>query len=365
MKLRLGLAALFSVALSSYAGAVQLDQIKLPDGFSISVWAEVPGARSMAIGDDFVIVGTMGDKLYAVPLDPGSMAAGEVKMLADGLNSANGVTLVDGMLYLAEQHQVTRWGDTPFDINAPVPTPVKIGPDLLDNPWHGWRYMDVGPDGRLYIAIGTPCNVCMPSEKDMAGSIFSMETDGSDVQVVASGIRNSVGLAFHPVNGDLYFTDNGADMMGDNTPPEELNRLTETGQNFGYPWFGGGRARTAEFRDQSVPEGVQFPIEEFQAHTAGLGFAFYQGSMFPSGYQGDVLLAQHGSWNRTFPVGYRVMRVRIDENGNATGKEVFASGWLKRGRDWGRPVDVKGLPDGSILVSDDKAGVIYRIAYGE
>jgi len=360
---RLAFAVTVVFAMATPARAVDLKSIKLPDGFSIAVWAEVPGARSMAVGDGFVIVGTQGENLYALPFDRQSLQAGAVKLLADGLKMPNGVALLDGVLYLGEQHQVTRWGEGPFDINGPVPTPVKIGPDLVDDAWHGWRYMVVGPDKRLYVALGTPCNVCMPGE--MAGRIISMDGSGGDVQTVATGIRNSVGLTFHPGNGDLYFTDNGADMMGDNVPPEEMNRVTAMGQSFGYPWFGGGRARTAEFRDQSPPDDVQFPVAEFQAHTAGLGFVFYQGATLPAEYRGDAILAQHGSWNRTFPVGYRLMRVRMDEDGKVKGKEVFASGWLQRGRDWGRPVDVKELPDGSLLVSDDKAGVIYRITYQE
>ena len=366
---RFCIAAILFIAVSTQASAVKLETLKLPDGFSIEVWAEVPEARSLVVGDGFVIVGSAdaggggGKILHAVPFDKDTLKAGPRVLLADDMKSPNGLSLVDGVLYIAEQHRLIRWGDAPFDIENPIQTPVKVGPDLLDDGWHGWRYMERGPDGRLYIAIGVPCNVCEP--KGMAGTIISLNPDGSGVQTVASGIRNSVGLTFSPDNGDLYFTDNGADMMGDNVPPEELNRLTEVGQNFGYPWFGGGRARTKEFKDQSPPEGVQFPIQEFQAHTAGLGFIFYRGDMMPAEYKGDVLLAQHGSWNRTFPVGYRIMRVRIDDTGDAAGTEVFASGWLRRGRDWGRPVDIKELPDGSILVSDDKAGVIYRIAYGE
>ena len=319
------------------------------------------GARSLEMGDGFVIVGTQGSSVYAVPYDPQTMKAGEVVTIADDLSVANGVTLVDGVLYIAEQPRVVRWGDAPFDINNPVQTPVQIGPDLNDHPLHGWRYMIAGPDGKLYIALGVPCNICMPGPID--GRIIRMNTDGSGVEDVATGVRNSVGMAFHPVNGDLYFTDNGADLMGDNTPPEELNRVRQIGQNYGYPWFGGGRARTAEFRNQTLPPDLQFPIAEFQAHTAGLGIVFYQGDMFPAEYKGDLFIAQRGSWNRTIPVGYRLVRVRMDDDGKAQGHEVFAKGWLRRGRAWGRPVDVKALPDGSLLMSDNEQSVIYRITY--
>ena len=338
-----------------------LDRISLPDGFKIDVWAEVDGARSLELGDGFVIVGTQGSAVYAVPYDPETMEAGQVVTITNDLSVANGVTLLDGVLYIAEQPRVVRWGDQPFDINNPVQTPVQIGPNLKDNPWHGWRYMTAGPDGRLYIALGTACNICMPDGDE--GRIIRMNMDGTGVEDVATGVRNSVGMAFHPVNGDLYFTDNGADMMGDNTPPEELNRVREIGQNYGYPWFGGGRARTAEFKDEALPDDLQFPIAQFPAHTAGLGIAFYGGDMFPADYKGDLFLAQRGSWNRTIPIGYQLVRVMMDDNGNVQGQEVFAKGWLRRGRAWGRPVDVKQLPDGSLLLSDNEQNVIYRITY--
>jgi glucose/arabinose dehydrogenase len=354
--------AMLSFGSVAASAAVQLDKITLPEGFKIEVWAEVEGARSMAIGDGFVIVGTMGDSVHAVPFDKTSLEAGPVVTVADDLKVANGVALLDGVLYIAEQPRLIRWGDQPFSLANPQQTPVKIGPDLVDKPHHGWRYLEAGPDGKLYVTIGSPCNVCMP--EGMEGSILRIDPQTGKSLKIATGIRNSVGVAFHPGNGDLYFTDNGADMMGDDTPPEELNRLTEDGQNFGYPWFGGGNARTDDFLKQTPPAGAQFPVAEFAAHTAGLGITFYQGTQFPEGYRGDLFLAQHGSWNRTFPIGYRVMLVNMDEAGNVTGQKVFASGWLQRGRAWGRPVDVKTLPDGSLLVSDDFAGVIYRITYG-
>jgi glucose/arabinose dehydrogenase len=197
------------------------------------------------------------------------------------------------------------------------------------------------------------------------GSILRLDPKTGAAETVAKGIRNSVGLAFHPGTRELYFTDNGADMMGDDTPPEELNRVTVRGQSFGYPWFGGGAARTREFMDRKPPAGAQLPVAQFDAHSAPLGFTFYTGAMFPASYRNHAILAHHGSWNRTFPIGYRLMDIATDDTGKVTGVTQFVTGWLDRGRAWGRPVDVKPLPDGSLLVSDDQAGVLYRITYGK
>lgn len=340
---------------------VKLDSLKLPEGFKISVWAEVADARSLAVGPDFVIVGSMGKTVQAVPFDPATYAAGEPVVLTESLSVPNGVALLDGVLYIAEQPRVVRWGDKPFSLAEPVQEPVQVGPNLPDKAWHGWRYITAGPDGLLYVSLGSPCNICVPESPE--GSVVRMQRDGSGFEVYATGVRQSVGLTFHPQTGDLFFTDNGADWMGDNTPSGELNRATAAGQHFGFPHYGGGRSVTKDFRKQAPPADAQFPAMEFQAHTANLGVLFYQGDMFPADYKLDGFTAQHGSWNRRVPIGYRLMRVRFDAAGEAMSKEVFIRGWLRKGRPWGRPVDLKELPDGSLLLSDDLAGVIYRITY--
>ena len=256
---------------------IKLDSLNLPEGFKISIWAEVVDARSMAVGPDFVIVGSMGKAVRAVPFDPVTYAAAKPVLLTDSLSVPNGVTLLDGFLYIAEQPRVVRWGSKPFSMDDPVQEPVQVGPNLPDKAWHGWRYITAGPDGLLYISLGAPCNICVPETPE--GSIVRMRGDGSGFEVYAAGIRQSVGLTFHPQSGELFFTDNGADWMGDNTPSGELNRVTAPGQHFGFPYFGGGRSVTKDFRRQKPPEDVRFPAMEFRAHTANLGVLFYQGSM--------------------------------------------------------------------------------------
>jgi len=237
---------------------------------------------------------------------------------------------------------------------------------------HGARVCRIGPDNKLYIALGQPHNV-PPKDKAALynewgiGGIIRMNRDGSDREVFARGVRNSVGMDFNPANGELWFTDNQVDGMGDDIPPGELNKATGPGQNFGFPWYGGGTVRTNEYKDEEVPEGVVNPQVEMVAHAADLGMMFYTGKQFPEKYQGGIFSAQHGSWNRTTPVGARVMFTKLDDEGNAAGTEVFADGWLLEdtGEYIGRPVDVAQLADGSLLVSDDFAGALYRISYGE
>ncbi|MEN3973610.1 PQQ-dependent sugar dehydrogenase [Emcibacter sp. SYSU 3D8] len=345
------------------AAELPLDKLTLPAGFGIAVWAEVDGARSMTVGDGFVVVGTMSSEVFAVPFDKQTFKAGKTVTVTKNLSVANGVALLNGVLYIAEQRRVIRWGNAAFDPAKPAQRPVTIGPDLPDKAHHGWRYMAAGPDGALYVTLGSPCNVCMP--EGLEGTIIRLDPDTGKAEKMATGLRNSVGVAFHPVTGAMYFTDNGADMMGDNTPPEELNVLKAKGQNFGFPWYGGGKARTRDFMQQQPPADAQFPVAEFNAHSAALGFAFYTGSMFPASYRNHAIVAHHGSWNRTVPIGYRLMDIQMDAAGKVTGVRPFITGWLDRGRAWGRPVDVKLLPDGSMLVSDDYAGVIYRITYGK
>jgi glucose/arabinose dehydrogenase len=339
-----------------------LNKIKLPPGFSISVYARVPNARSMAVlpNSRVVIVTTRQQQLWATVDDDGDYQGDGIVALQTALNAPTGVAFRDGIVYVAEQHRVRR---AEFDENRPQRLLIwkLVRGSLPDNRHHGTRELAFGPDGRLYLALGVPCNICMPGGIDDA--IISFNTDGSDEKVFATGIRNSVGIDFNPVTKELWFTDNGADTMGDDIPPDELNRATKAGGFYGYPYYGGGRERTPDFMDKDAPKDAIFPAVELQAHAAALGLHFYRGTQFPEEYRNDLFVAQHGSWNRSTPIGYKVIRIKFDDSGNPAGQEVFAEGWLEPGGPWGRPNDIAELKDGSLLVSDDQAGLVYRITY--
>ena len=367
MKRFLGIAATFLVlvcALPALAQAPQvqpqLDKIQLPPGFKIGIFARVPEARSLAVVPELnaVFVGNrQGNKVYvAIDADQNG-EADEVRTVISGLKSPNGIAWKDGYLYIAEQHRVIRIPAPDLkSIDGSKIEVVLAG--LPDKSHHGWRYIGFDPKGQLYVTIGSPCNICMP--QGLEGKIVRV-TDGKAV-VVAIGHRNSVGIDWHPKTGQLYFTDNGADNMGDNIPPDELNVLTVEGQDFGFPAYGGGDTKTHEFGATATADMVQ-PVVKFGAHVAELGVHFYRGTAFPQDYQTDAFVAQHGSWNRAIPDGYRIMRIKMNADGTVIGTEPFAEGWLQGRRAWGRPVDVKELKDGSLLVSDDTAGLVYRISY--
>jgi len=249
-----------------------------------------------------------------------------------------------------------------FSLDLPFAEMGEVIYDRLpDKAHHGWRYIAFGPDKKLYVTVGVACNICDFSDPE--GTILRMNPDGSGAEIYARGLRNSVGLAFHPETGVLYFTDNNTDLMGDDIPPGEFNAAPRPGMHFGFPYYAGGDIRHEDWKDKKPPQEVTFPVVEFDAHSAALGVEFYTGDMFPEEYKNNAFVAHHGSWNRTDPIGYRIMRVKFDAEGNAAGAEVFIDGWLIRGEAWGRPVDLLQLPDGSLLVSDDYQGVIYRIFY--
>lgn len=347
------------------AAEANLHKLNVPEGFNVEVYAEVPGARQMTFGQSTgtVFVGTRGKNAYAVVDKNKDRQADEVVNILSDLKIGNGVAMHQGNLYVAEQNRIARYAAPGFDLTLPFEQMREVVfEDLPDKAHHGWRYIDFGPDGKLYVTVGAPCNIC--DVKGYEGTIIRMNPDGSDAEVYAHGVRNSVGMDFHPESGDLYFTDNNVDMMGDDNPPGEFNHAAEMGQHFGFPYYAGGNARHQDWQDKPVPQEMTFPEVEFQAHTANLGFKFYTGKMFPAEYQGDAIIAQHGSWNRTEAVGYKLQRVTFDNN-QVTGHEVFIDGWLQEGEAWGRPTDVLQLPDGSLLVSDDYNGVIYRISYGQ
>ena len=336
-----------------------LDRLSAPPGFAIEVFAEVPGARSLVVAEDGarVYVGTRNDRVFAV-LDPErDGVANDVVEVADGLTVPNGLALApDGALFVVEQHRITRFEPSG---EREVVVPPGVLPDFRH---HGWRYAGFGPDGRLYVTIGAPCNVC--EVRGFEGTIVRMWPDGHELEVFARGVRNSVGLDWHPVTEELFFTDNGGDQLGDLIPPDELNRAPELDLHFGFPYAYAPGTPYPQFKGREPPAPVTHPEVSFEAHVAALGIRFYRGRMFPRDYRHDAFVAQHGSWNRSDPIGYRVVRVRFDQDGRPTGTEVFIDGWLgATGRPWGRPVDLAELPDGSLLASDDHAGVIYRITY--
>lgn len=363
------LATLGLHAISSLAGIADveanLSKLHMPPGFKVEIYAEVPGARQMTLGTNGnVYVGTRGNKLYAVVDKNKDRKADQVLTLMDDLKVGNGVAMYDGNLYVAEQNRITRVGGVDFDLNKPFMKTRQVIYDKLPNKdAHGWRYMAFGPDGKLYVTIGAPCNICDP--QGIEASIIRMNPDGSNVETFAKGIRNSVGMDFQPGTNTLFFTDNSVDMMGDDIPHDELNAAPKKDMHFGFPFYAGGNARQTEWKDKTPPKNVTYPATEFQAHSANLGFKFYTGKQFPTEYQNSAIIAQHGSWNRKRAVGYQLMRVTFDEKNQVKGSEVFIGGWLVDGEIWGRPTDVLQLPDGSLLVSDDYNDVIYRVSYGE
>src|SRR3954469_23305892 len=358
-----------------------LKHIKLPPGFKIDLYAIVPDARMIAIGPTSVVtfVGSRKTRVWAVPDRDKDRVADEVKPFAPVVDFKipNAVCFSrDGFLYTVEQNRVLQFPAVKFFYENPdvavaeVVPQGKLIPPEEESFNHTGRVCRVGPDNKLYIALGQPYNVYAPSKMEtynrvgMSG-IIRMDQDGSNREVYALGIRNSVGMDFNPKNGQLWFTDNQVDGMGDDIPPGEINRITAPGQNFGFPWYGGGKIRTKEYKDSEPPPNVVFPEIEMVAHAADLGMTFYNKGMFPERYRGGIFSAQHGSWNRTTPVGARIMFTSLKPDGSADKTEPFAEGWLDQstGEYLGRPVDVAVLTDGSLLISDDLAGALYRISY--
>lgn len=342
------------------------DRIELPEGFRFSVYArDVPGARSMTLGDGGTLfVGSRAPgKVYAVRDEDGDGAADRVTVIATGLSSPNGVAFRKGALYVAEISRILRFDDIEARLDDP-PEPVVVRDDFPTEEHHGWKFIAFGPDGKLYVPVGAPGNNVLREDEPIFASITRMNPDGSDREIFARGVRNTVGFDWHPDSGVLWFTDNGRDWLGNDRPPDELNRAPEPGLHFGYPFRHGKDVVDPEFGEEAGGREYMPPAIELGPHVAALGMRFYRGDMFPGEYRGDVLIAEHGSWNRDEPIGYRVMRVKIDGK-KATAYEPFATGWLVGDRAWGRPVDVQELPDGSVLVSDDRSGAIYRITYGD
>nr|WP_275983146.1 PQQ-dependent sugar dehydrogenase [Propionivibrio soli] len=272
----------------------------------------------------------------------------------------SGVAYRDGRLYVGAVNRILRYDDIDNRLDDP-PQPVVVTDKLPSETHHGWKFIAFGPDGKLYVPVGAPCNICEP-EKDVYASLLRMNADGSDLQVFAHGIRNTVGFDWQPQTGALWFTENGRDMLGDDVPPDELNRASRAGQHFGYPYCHGGDIADPQFGDKRRCDAFEPPARKLGPHVAALGMRFYTGRMFPAEYRNQIFIAEHGSWNRAQKIGYRISLVRV-QGDKAVAYETFASGWLDGQSVWGRPSDVLVLPDGSLLVADDYADVIYRISY--
>ena len=345
------------------SAAAEMSEIAVPPGFHIAVYAgDVPGARQMALGPAGVVfVGSRPEgKVYAVVDRDGDHRAEQVHVVASGLNSPSGIAFRDGTLYVAAVSRVLRLRDLGRDLARP-PKPEVVSDAFPSDAHHGWKFIAFGPDGKLYVPVGAPCNICTPPGP-LYATITRLDLAGGRPEVVARGVRNSVGFDFDPATGDLWFTDNGRDWLGDDQPPDELNHLTRVGEHFGFPFCHGNGIRDPEHNAGRPCAEFTPPARELGPHVAAIGMRFYTGRMFPEKYRGGIFIAEHGSWNRSTPIGYRVSFVKI-EGGRATSYEPFASGWLKGSSASGRPADVLVMPDGALLVSDDKAGRIYRISY--
>jgi glucose/arabinose dehydrogenase len=353
----------FLWAYSACGAELPLKDIKLPPGFEISVYAgNVPNARSLTLSPKGTLfVGSLKEgKVYAVVSQAGETEAKKIFTVAQGLNMPNGVAFRNGALYVAEVNRVLRYDDIESHLPNP-PKPVTVNDQFPKDRHHGWKFIAFGPDGLLYVPVGAPCNICEPDQNRYA-LISRLKADGTGTEVFARGIRNTVGFDWHPVTKELWFTDNGGDNLGDDVPPDELNHAPKQGLNFGYPYCHGGDIPDPQFgKKRSCGEFIP-PAQKLGPHVAALGMRFYTGSMFPAEYRNQIFIAEHGSWNRSTPIGYRVTVVQL-ENNKAVSYKPFAEGWLQRGQAWGRPVDVLVMPDGALLVSDDEAGAIYRIRY--
>ena len=344
------------------SAAAEMSDITLPPGFHIGVYAgNVPNARQMALGPKGVIfVGSLAEgKVYAVEDRDGDHRAEKVHVLASGLNMPSGLAYRDGALYVAAVNRILKFPDVARDLTKP-PTPEVVSDAYPGDRHHGWKFIAFGPDGKLYVPVGAPCNVCDVS--GLHATITRIDPAGGKPEIVARGVRNSVGFDFHPQTKELWFTDNGRDWLGDEQPPDELNHVTKDGQHFGFPFCHGDSIRDPEHNAGKACSEFTAPARLLGPHVAAIGMRFYTGAMFPEKYRNSVFIAEHGSWNRSKPIGYRVSFVKI-EDGKAVSYEPFAAGWLKGSTASGRPADVLVLDDGSLLVSDDKAGRIYRISY--
>ncbi len=345
---------------------LNLDVLQLPEGFSISLYGRAENARSMAISDKGTLfIGTKGDdKVYAMRDENNDGIADKLLIIASNMRMPNGVAFKDGELYVAEVSKL--WKFPNIDDNLEAPVKELIYDDYPEDGHHGWKYIAFGPDDKLYVPVGAPCNFCLSKDEKYA-SITRMDANGANREIFAKGVRNTVGFTWHPETDEFYFTDNGRDMLSDDLPPCELNRATTSGQHFGFPFCHAGDILDPEFgTDKSCADYIA-PVQKLGPHVAPLGLKFCTSDMFPSKYKNVAFIAEHGSWNRSSEAGhtgYKITNVKL-ENGDGVEYSDFISGFLDKATNkaWGRPVDVLFLEDGSMLISDDMAGAIYRVTY--
>jgi len=340
-----------------------LDKLKLPNGYKISVYAEnVKNARSMTLSPSGTLyVGTRQEgSVYALKDTDGDNKIDKQYTLMEGGSMPNGVAFKDGDLYVAEHSRILKFSDIESKLAAPG-EPEVIYDKFPDKKHHGWKFIAFGPDDKLYVPVGAPCNIC-ESDEEIFGSITRLDPDGTNLEIVHTGVRNTVGFTWHPETSELFFTDNGGDMMGDDLPACELNKATAAKMNFGYPYCHQGDTLDKDFGTDKDCEDYTRPLQNLGAHVAPLGCEFYN---FMSQSKNALLIAEHGSWNRSKKSGYKISMVQLDDNNNSTGYSDFITGWLDEDTDevWGRPVDLEWMPDGSLLISDDFADAIYRVSY--
>ena len=343
-------------------------ELELPEGFKIEVYARgVDGARSMAMGDNGTLfVGTRTENtVYAIQDTDGDFKADNV-MVLDTMEVPNGIAMRNGDLYVAQVGSLWKYPNIEKQLGGSLNKEL-IYDDFPTEFHHGWKYIAFGPDDKLYVPVGAPCNICnRTNEDERFATISRMDPDGSNREIYAKGIRNSVGFTWHPETGDMWFTDNGRDMLGDDIPPCELNHITEAGQHFGYPFCHGGIVKDPEFGEEHPCSDFVSPALQLGAHVAPLAIKFYTADMFPPNYQGKAFIAEHGSWNRSKKVGYRIMMADI-KDGKVIDYVPFINGWLNESTQEasGRPVDILWMKDGSMLISDDYGDAIYRVSYDD
>ncbi|WP_251365366.1 sorbosone dehydrogenase family protein [Polynucleobacter sp. MWH-P3-07-1] len=345
------------------ADEIPVSKLKVPPGFKVELWASgMPNGRSMTESPSGVVyVGTrFTGNVYAVVTKDGKR---EVKTIAKGLHRPNGVAFANGSLYVAELSRIIRYDNIEANLDNP-PAPVVVFDALPKDEPHGWKFLTLSPDGQyLYFQIGTPANIVVPPYTHAAIVRLNLKTN--ILEYVATGVRNSVGMDFQKGTKELWFTNNGRDWADENLPNDTLNRLAHKGMNFGYPFCHQGDFLDPEFGKGRSCDEFDKPEMKLGAHVAALGMRFYNGNMFPAEYKGNIFIAEHGSWNKTKKSGYQVVRVVLDAKNKPVKLEPFITGWLEGESFWGRPVDVQVLKDGSMLVSDDETGAIFRVSYNK
>ncbi len=342
--------------------SIDLSKIKLPKGFKISLFAQnIISARKISVSPDkTVFVGSKNGNVYAIKDTNNDFIADKIYIIAKNLNMPVGVEFHNGSLYVSEINRILKYDNIEKNLNT-LPNPIIINNNFPNDKHHGWKFIKFGPDNKLYVPIGAPCNVCENNDKRYA-ALLRMNADGSNLEIFAQGIRNTVGFDWHPITNELWFTDNGRDLMGDDIPPDELNYAPKKGMHFGFPYFHGKNIQDPKYGINKNSKNYVNPAIELGPHVAALGMRFYTSKMFPEKYKNMIFIAEHGSWNRSIPIGYRITLVTL-KGDRAVNYEIFAEGWLENNKSWGRPVDVEIYYDGSLLVSDDKANAIYRIYY--